>query len=278
MNCEDATELMDGYLDGELDPITSQTIEQHLQECHKCDQAYKMNGSLIRAIGNATPYYKAPAQLRERVQASLREETAERSRRSGPVPRDARPLITKKQPEPRSILFGTSWNWLALAAAVVFAAIITWNVLPRLQRPGNDQFLATQLIAGHVRSLMANHLSDVASSDQHTVKPWLDAKLDFAPPVVDLSSEGFPLIGGRLDYLDNRPVAALVYQRRKHFINLFVWPAAPDETRTPKTITHQGYQLLHWVNSDFNYWAVSDVSDNDLQAFKQQFEAQTSHH
>ena len=278
MNCEEATKLMDGYLDGELDPITSQTIEQHLQECHKCDQAYKMNGSLIRAIGNATPYYKAPAQLRERVQASLREETAERSRRSGPVPRDARPLITKKQPEPRSILFGTSWNWLALAAAVVFAAIITWNVLPRLQRPGNDQFLATQLIAGHVRSLMANHLSDVASSDQHTVKPWLDAKLDFAPPVVDLSSEGFPLIGGRLDYLDNRPVAALVYQRRKHFINLFVWPAAPDETRTPKTITHQGYQLLHWVNSDFNYWAVSDVSDNDLQAFKQQFEAQTSHH
>jgi len=278
MNCEEATKLMDGYLDGELDPITSQTIEQHLRECHKCDQAYKMNGSLIRAIGNATPYYKAPAELRERIQASLREEIAERSGRSGPVPRDARPLITKKQPEPRSILFGASWNWLALAAAIVFAAIIAWTVLPRLQRSGNDQFLATQLIAGHVRSLMANHLSDVASSDQHTVKPWLDAKLDFAPPVVDLSSEGFPLIGGRLDYLDTRPVAALVYQRRKHFINLFVWPAAPDETRTPKTITRQGYQLLHWVNSDFNYWAVSDVSDNDLQAFKQQFEAQTSHH
>jgi anti-sigma factor RsiW len=279
MNCEEATKLMDGYLDGELDPITSQTIEQHLRECHKCDRAYKMNGSLIRAIGNATPYYKAPAELRDRIQASLREEIAERSRRSsGPVPRDARPLITKKQAEPRSIPFGTSWNWLALAAAVVFAAIIAWNVLPRLQRPGNDQFLATQLIAGHVRSLMANHLTDVASSDQHTVKPWLDAKLDFAPAVVDLSSEGFPLIGGRLDYLDNRPVAALIYQRRKHFINLFVWPAAPDETRTPKTITRQGYQLLHWVNSDFNYWAVSDVSDNDLQVFKQQFEAQTSHH
>ena len=278
MNCEEATKLMDGYLDGELDPITSQTIEQHLRECHKCDQAYKTNGSLIRAIGNATPYYKAPAELRERIQASLREEIAERSRRSGPALRDARPLITKKQSEPRSISFGTSWNWLALAAAVVFAAIIAWNVMPRLQRPGNDQFLATQLIAGHVRSLMANHLTDVASSDQHTVKPWLDAKLDFAPPVVDLSSEGFPLIGGRLDYLDNRPVAALIYQRRKHFINLFVWPAAPDETRTPKTITRQGYQLLHWVDSDFNYWAVSDVSDNDLQAFRQQFEAQTPHH
>jgi anti-sigma factor RsiW len=278
MNCKEATKLMDGYLDGELDPITSQTIEQHLRECSKCDQAYATHGSLIRAIGNATPYYEAPSELRERIQSSLRKEVAEQSNGSGSIAVDARPLIAGKQAESPSILFGTSWNWLALAAAIVFAAIIAWNVLPRFQRPGNDQFLATQLIASHVRSLMATHLTDVASSDQHTVKPWLDAKLDFAPAVVDLSNEGFPLIGGRLDYLDNRPVAALVYQRRKHFINLFVWPAAPDETRTPKTITRQGYQLLHWVDSDFNYWAVSDVSSNDLQAFKQQFEAQTSHH
>jgi mycothiol system anti-sigma-R factor len=278
MNCEEATKLMDGYLDGELDPITSQTIEQHLRSCRNCEQTYEAQRALVRTVASATPYYKAPPELRERIQASLREEIVERSRRNGPVPRDARPLITKKQPEPRSILFGTSWNWLALAAAVVFAAIIAWNVLPRLQRPGNEQFLATQLIASHVRSLMANHLTDVASSDQHTVKPWLDAKLDFAPSVVDLSSEGFPLIGGRLDYLENRPVAALIYQRRKHFINLFVWPAAPDETRTQQTITHQGYQLLHWTDSDFNYWAVSDVNEKDLEAFKQQFEAQTSHH
>lgn len=276
MNCEEATKLMDGYLDGELDPITSQAIEEHLRGCPTCEEAYKANSALIRAMERATPYYKAPAELRERIQSSLREEIAERPMRN--VGRDAQPLITKKQPEPRSILFGTSWNWLALAAAVVFAAIIAWNIMPRLQRPGNDQFLATQLIASHVRSLMASHLTDVASSDQHTVKPWLDAKLDFAPAVVDLSSEGFPLIGGRLDYLENRPVAALIYQRRKHFINLFVWPAAPDATRTQKTITHQGYQLLHWADSDFNYWAVSDVNEKDLEAFKQQFEAQTSHH
>jgi anti-sigma factor RsiW len=276
MNCEEATKLMDGYLDGELDPITSQTIEQHLRECHKCDQAYKTHGSLIRAIGNATPYYKAPAELRERIQSSLREEIAERPLRN--VAPDARSLILGGRRGPRTVPSGIPWNWLALAAAIIFAAIITLNLMPRLQRPGNDQFLATQLIASHVRSLMANHLTDVASSDQHTVKPWLDAKLDFAPAVVDLSSEGFPLIGGRLDYLDNRPVAALIYQRRKHFINLFVWPAAPDATKTPKTITHQGYQLVHWVDSDFNYWAVSDVNEKDLEAFKQQFEAQTSHH
>jgi anti-sigma factor RsiW len=143
-----------------------------------------------------------------------------------------------------------------------------------LQRPGADQFLATQLIASHVRSLMANHLADVASSDQHTVKPWLDAKLDFAPPVVDLANAGFPLMGGRLDYLDNRPVAALIYQRRKHFINLFVWPAAPDASRGAKAISHQGYHLLHWVEGDFNYWAVSDVNEGDLQNFQHLFEEQ----
>jgi anti-sigma factor RsiW len=276
MNCEEATKLMDGYLDGELDPITSQTIEQHLRDCRNCEQTYETHGSLIRAIGNATPYYKAPAELRERIQSSLREEIAEPPARK--VVRDSQVLFRRRQPELRTILLGTPWNWLGLAAAIIFAAIIALNLVPRLQRPGADQFLATQLIASHVRSLMANHLTDVASSDQHTVKPWLDAKLDFAPAVVDLSSEGFPLIGGRLDYLDNRPVAALIYQRRKHFINLFVWPAAPDATRTPKTITRQGYQLLHWTDSDFNYWAVSDVNANDLQTFKQQFEAQTSHH
>src|SRR5437870_6453078 len=276
MNCEETTKLMDGYLDGELDPITSQAIEQHLRECHNCDQAYKTQRSLIRAIGNATPYYKAPSELRERIQSSLREEMAERPTHS--VARDVQPLFSGRQPQPRTIPWETSWNWLALAAAVIFAAIIAWNLVPRLQRPGADQFLATQLIASHVRSLMANHITDVASSDQHTVKPWLDAKLDFAPPVVDLSGEGFPLVGGRLDYLDKRPVATLVYQRRKHFINLFVWPAASDSAKTTKAITHQGYQLLHWTDPDFNYWAVSDVNANDLQAFKQQFEVQTSHH
>jgi anti-sigma factor RsiW len=278
MNCEETTKLMDGYLDGELDPITSQAIEQHLRECHNCDQAYKTQRSLIRATGNATPYYKAPSELRERIQSSLRKEMAEQSNGSGSIPADARPLIAKEQAESRSILFGTSWNWLALAAAVVFAAVIVWNVLPRLQRPGADQFLATQLIASHVRSLMANHLTDVASSDQHTVKPWLDAKLDFAPAVVDLSSDGFPLIGGRLDYLDNRPVAALIYERRKHFINLFVWPAGSSTIGATKAMSRQGYQLVHWVDSDFNYWAVSDVNANDLQTFKNKFEAQTSHH
>jgi anti-sigma factor RsiW len=276
MTCEEAIKLMDGYLDGELGAITNQAIEQHLRECHNCDQAYKTHGSLIRAIGNATPYFKAPAELRERIQSSLREETTQDPVRNGV--RGAQVMFHKREREPRSILLETPWNWLGLAAAVMLAAIIVLTLVPQLQRPGGDQFLATQLIASHVRSLMANHLTDVASSDQHTVKPWLDTKLDFAPPVVDLSEKGFPLVGGRLDYLDNRPVAALIFQRRKHFINLFVWPAEADAVKSTKTMTREGYQLLHWQDSDFNYWAVSDINEKELQEFKQLFQEQLPPH
>src|SRR5205814_9043594 len=145
------------------------------RECDKCDQAYKAHALLIRSISDKTPYYKAPAGLRERIQSSLREEIAERPLES--VWRDMPSRLQSEQSERRAVLFGTQWSWLALAAAIIFAALITLNLMPRLQRPGSDQFLATQLIASHARSLMANHLTDVASSDQHTVKPWLDAKL-----------------------------------------------------------------------------------------------------
>jgi mycothiol system anti-sigma-R factor len=272
MNCDEATKLMDGYLDGELDPFTSQKIEQHLRDCRTCEQAYEAHTALTQAISRGALYYKAPDELRQRVHSSLLDTLGAKDMRS--AARENQLLVKR----PRAILWETSWNWLALAAAIIFAAIIALTLVPRLQRPGADQFLATQLIAGHVRSLMANHLTDVASSDQHTVKPWLDAKLDFAPAVVDLSSEGFPLIGGRLDYLDNRPVAALVYQRRKHFINLFVWPKTPGITETEKTITRQGYHLHHWTDLDFTDWAVADVSEADLDAFKKVFEEQPARH
>ena len=275
MNCKEVINLMDGYLDSELDPITSQTIEQHLRDCPSCDRAYTAHGSLMRAIGSASPYHKSPAGLRERIQFSLREEIAEHPMRD--LSQLAQRLSPKPQAGARTIHVGTPWNWLALAAAIIFAAIITFNLMPRL-RPGADQLLATQLIASHVRSLMANHLTDVASSDQHTVKPWLDTKLDFAPAVPDLSGKGFPLVGGRLDYLDSRPVATLIYQRRKHFINLFVWPTESNAAKATKTISRQGYHLLHWADSDFNYWAVSDVNADELQTFKQGFEEQTRPH
>ena len=183
--------------------------------------------------------------------------------------------MPKKRRDSPVVPFETPWNWLGLAAAAILAVLIVWNLTLLLRRPGAEQYLATELVTSHVRSLMADHLMDVVSSDQHTVKPWFDGKLDFAPAVVNPASDGFPLIGGRLDYLDNRPVAALVYQRHKHFINVFVWPVEPTDVRTTKADKRQGYQLLHWVDFDLHYWAISDVSDSDLMTLKDLIEKQT---
>jgi mycothiol system anti-sigma-R factor len=276
VNCEEIKNLMDAYLDGELDPITSQKVEQHLRDCPKCEQAYEVETAMARAIGQAAPYYKAPPELRERIQVSLREAIGASAGRAATAA-DSFPV---RRPEAvrRGVFFETPWNWLALAAAIAVAAIVASSFLPKLWQPGAEQFLATQLIASHVRSLMADHLTDVASSDQHTVKPWLDVKLDFAAPVMDLSGDGFPLIGGRLDYLDNHSVAALVYQRRKHFINLFIWPTTPADSKEQKTVEREGYHLVHWADGDFTYWAVSDVSVGDLQKFQQSFEQQVPPH
>jgi mycothiol system anti-sigma-R factor len=276
VNCEEMKNLMDAYLDGELDPVTSQKVEQHLRDCPKCEQAYEVDTALAHAISQAAPYYKAPLELRERIQVSLREAIGASTSRGAA----GAGLLPVRRPEAvrRGVFFDIPWNWLALAAAIVLAAIVASSFLPRLRQPGADQFLATQLIASHVRSLMADHLTDVASSDQHTVKPWLDVKLDFAAPVVDLSGDGFPLIGGRLDYLDNHSAAALVYQRRKHFINLFIWPTTAADNKEQKMVERQGYHLVHWIDGDFTYWAVSDVGVGDLQNFQRSFEQQVPPH
>ena len=276
MNCDEIKNLMDAYLDGELDPISSQKVEQHLRDCPKCEQAYGVETAMAHAISQAAPYYKAPPELRERIQDSLREAIGATTSR-GAAAEDPLPV---RRPEAvrRGVFFDMPWNWLALAAAIALAAIVASSLWPKLVQPRADQFLATQLIASHVRSLMADHLTDVASSDQHTVKPWLDVKLDFAAPVVDLSGDGFPLIGGRLDYVDNHSAAALVYQRRKHFINLFIWPTTSEGSKEQKMVERQGYHLVHWTDGDFTYWAVSDVNADDLQNFKQLFEQQTARH
>jgi anti-sigma factor RsiW len=123
---------------------------------------------------------------------------------------------------------------------------------------------------------MASHMTDVSSSDKHTVKPWFNGKLDFSPSVTDLTDQGFPLVGGRLDYLANRPVAALVYQRRGHFINLFIWPIAPAPDTDQKTSPRQGYHLVHWTKSEMTYWAVSDLNQRELEEFVQRIRSQAA--
>src|SRR5262249_31751299 len=152
----------------------------------------------------------------------------------------------------------------ALPAAAV--ALLALAILPLLRRPGGDR-LIDDIISGHVRSLMVEHLTDVASSDRHTVKPWFDGKLDFSPAVVDLADHGFPLIGGRLDYLENRPVAALIYGRPKHFINLFVWPTDASSAPGERTVSRQGFTLIHWSAGGMTYWAVSDLNPAELGEF-----------
>jgi len=276
MNCEEIADLKDGYLDGELDALTSQKIEQHLRDCNKCEEGFEADTALAHAITQSAPYYKASAELRQRIQSSLRDAVGAKDK--GGSGQSGQLSVPRPQGERRPVLSQVPWNWLALAAAIILGALITAVFLPQMRAPNADQFLATQLIASHVRSLMADHLTDVPSSDQHTVKPWLDAKLDFAAPVPDLASQGFPLIGGRLDYLDNRPVAALVYQKRKHFINLFIWPTTPKDSTAQTTVEREGYHLVHWSDADFTYWAVSDVNTADLQGFKQLFEQQTARH
>jgi len=253
MICKDAQNLINGYVDGELDLVGNLEIEQHIQGCSLCTQGYKKHQVLRNAIKAGSLYFKAPADLRRRIQLSLRKAAkAEAGRRMLP-----------------------KW-WFNIAAPMAAAAVILLALVPFLRGPSADDLLAGEVISSHVRSLMASHLADVSSSDQHTVKPWFAGKLNFSPPVEDLAKQGFPLIGGRLDYLEDRPVAALIYQRQKHFINLFIWPSGSDSDVETKTVLRQGYNLFHWTRSGMTFWAVSDLNNAELQKFVQLVQNQTS--
>ncbi len=250
MNCEELNTLLHGYLDGELDLVRSLEVEQHLKECPACSQALAEQRALRAAMAAQPLYFEAPKDFSKRVRAAVREA----SRAEAPSAPSLWPWLR-------------GWNWRALLAPVAVALLVLAIVLPLTLRPSAEGRLTREIAAAHVRSLMVNHLTDVPSSDQHTVKPWFNGKLDFSPPVADLAAEGFPLVGGRLDYFGNHPVAAVVYQRRKHFINLFVWPATEKKTTSGETFTREGYHMIHWTEGGMNFWAVSDVSPGDLQEF-----------
>lgn len=230
---------IDLSLDGELAEDETALLEAHLAECAACRRFREARLALRSAIVTAMPRLEVPDRLRARVRADLRT-----SGRRMPV-----------------------WRQVALAATLVLVASASalggWRVGTAHMA---STVLADEVLASHVRSLMPGHLSDVTSTDQHTVKPWFDGRLDFSPPVTDFSGRGYPLLGGRLDYVGGRPVAALVYGRRKHVINVFVWPAEKAKSLSAPT-TRQGYRVLHWQTPEYSYWVASDLGLSELTDF-----------
>ena len=252
MSCQQTHELIHGYLDGELDLVKSIQIEKHLSDCHACTQTYKGLRSLQSTLNDSAVRFEPPANLERRLRSAVRVEGES----------NARPSIVR-------------WGWLAAAASLIAAVIVIGIIAGTFSRQSPEDVLAQEVVSSHVRSLMADHLTDVPSSDRHTVKPWFNGKLDFSPTVKDLSQQGFSLYGGRLDYIGNRPVAALVYQRRQHSINLFVWPATEAPARGEKASERQGYNLIRWSNGGMTYWAVSDLNLAELQQFVQLVQEQS---
>jgi len=245
MRCDEAQELMSIYLDGELDLMRNLELERHIKACPDCEPVRESALQLRSAIRKEVPYFRAPRSLADRIQGAARQESRQVAPRRPAMP---------------------YWQWIGAAAAVALL-LVTVKFGRNWIGPSHDQLLAQEIYDAHVRSLMVSHLTDVPSTDQHTVKPWFDGKLDFAPPVVDLAQEGFPLIGGRLDYLDNHAVAAMIYHRRLHYINLFVWPTSDTQNRAPALAVHEGYNIVHWTQGGMEFWAISDVAAGDMQTF-----------
>ena len=252
MSCQDTQSLMHGYLDGELDLVSNLGIEQHLEDCQACTQAYQNHRALSSAIDKGSLYFSAPAGLQKRVRTAVRRESKSESR----------PGIS-------------SWRWIGVGASLAMITVVIWAVVFTRIRSAGDDLLTQEIVSGHVRSLMATHLTDVPSSDRHTVKPWFGGKLDFSPPVPDLSGQGFSLVGGRLDYIGNRVVAAVVYQRRQHLINLFVWQSIGSSDGYNQTTVQQGYSLIHWTKLGLVYWAASDLNKDELQEFAEAIRSST---
>jgi anti-sigma factor RsiW len=248
MTCRDVLSLLNPYADGELDLVRQIEIEKHLTECAECAKQEEHLRSLRVVLASPSLYYRAPTALHSRVQLSA-------------------PTVRFKRRR--------SWARQAAIAAGVLLLLGTGAAMGVLwSRTGAsaDDRLADWVVASHVRSLQVEHLNDVASSDQHTVKPWFRGKVNFSPQVPDLTPQGFALSGGRLDYLADRPVAALVYHRRAHVINLFTWPAADDEDKAVRGFSRQGFHIRQWQRSGMNYWAISDLNDQELDEFVRLFQ------
>ena len=244
MNCHEAQQWRHAFADGELDLATASEMEHHVHDCPDCAKSCEDMAAFRTMLRSADPAFKAPAGLWDRVRPEI----------------ESRPERTKSgRPQPTR-------PWLYWAFPTALAAVVVWIAIVFVSNDSMNRQLVHEVASSHIRSLQPGHLMDIASTDQHTVKPWFDGKLDFAPPVNNLALHGFPLVGGRLDYLGERPVAALVYQRDKHLINLFVWPAVSESAPgTKKSFIERGYNLLRWTTAGMNFWAVSDLNRVELE-------------
>ncbi|MFJ2986636.1 anti-sigma factor family protein [Collimonas sp. NPDC087041] len=249
MDHKEALELMPAYVDMELGIVETLAMERHLDGCDDCRREYAAQRIISERFKKEVAYFDAPAHLAARINAAL--------------PPDDHP-----QPSRRFnwLRFNGAINWSLPVAVMASVLALAWSVGMYLSVPSADDRLVEEVIASHVRSLQVDHLSDVVSTDQHTVKPWFNGKLNFAPPVVDLAQQGFPLIGGRLDYLDGKAVAALIYRRQQHPINLYIWPSNGKDV-APQQQNFRGYHLVRWTWDGMEYWTVSDLAANDLRSF-----------
>ena len=237
---------LSAFLDDELDPVASREVSRHLESCSECSAALARQRELGEGLRRDLEYHRAPDLLRARVMRDVRAA----GRRDGA----------------RSWAAAPQWGLLSAAAVVVAVVGGGWMVTA-LPRQRADDATTREAVSGHIRSLMADHLTDVASTDQHTVKPWFSGRLDFSPPVTDFASASYPLVGGRLDYLQGHPVAALVYLHRKHVINVFVWPLAGARDGIAPAVTRRGYHVIHGTHSGMAYWVVSELNAEELAAF-----------
>jgi anti-sigma factor RsiW len=245
---------MGSYGDGELDLVRTMEIEHHFETCPACWAEWQNHQALRSTLGARPLYYRAPVSLRRRVQRALWKD-------------DATFLSFLPQlPTLRSSGIAAAAS-LAAAAFLAGSLFHPWSLAASR---GAGEALTQEIISSHVRSLMADHLMDVASTDRHTVKPWFSGKLDFSPPVEDLKDRDFPLIGGRLDAIGGRPVAALVYRHRKHVINLYIWPSSPATVSEPAATSQRGYHLISWRQSDMIYCAISELNEGELREFIKQ--------
>jgi len=260
VSCKLTERFVPGYLDGELDLSRTIEMETHLLACEDCARELAKQKALRGTLQRSSLAYAAPDALRARIQSSLHAATPE------------------AKPEPASVWRPFQFlRWSSAFAVLALCAVVAWQLVPGLRGPAGIEQLTAEVLDSHVRSLEATHLMDLVSTDQHTVKPWFDGKLDFSPPVEDLASDDFPLVGGRLDYLGGRQVAALIYQRRKHFINVFVWPDGNASNSIQVPESRQGYNLMRWSGEGFQFWAVSDVSTQDLSEFVRLLKARTTY-